>query len=184
MTLKPIEKPSNPLFSSGPCPKHPEWELGQLSNAILGRSHRSKKALERINQVILLIRETLKIPDEYNIGIVPASDTGAIEMLLWNLLGERPVDVLAWESFGNDWVKDVVDQLKIKNARILNADYGKICNLAEVNFDKDVVFTWNGTTSGVCVPNANWIKDDRKGLTLCDATSAVFSMELPWYLYK
>ena len=180
MISKPTVKPNNPLFSSGPCPKHPEWSFSVLSNAILGRSHRSKKALERINKVIFSIRETLKIPSEYQIGIVPASDTGAIEMLLWNLLGERSVDVLAWESFGNDWVKDIVDQLKIKNTRILEAEYGEIIDLSKVNFESDVVFTWNGTTSGVCVPNADWIKDDREGLTICDATSAVFSMNLPW----
>ncbi len=180
MTLKPIEKPNNPLFSSGPCPKHPEWKLSVLSDAVLGRSHRSKKALDRINQAITLIRETLKIPSNYLIGIVPASDTGAIEMLLWNLLGSKPVDVLAWESFGNDWVKDIIDQLKVANTRVLKAEYGDIINLESVNFNNDVVFTWNGTTSGVCVPNANWIKDDREGLTLCDATSAVYSMKLPW----
>ena len=180
MIIKPIVKPVNPLFSSGPCPKNPDWKLSALSNAILGRSHRSKKALDRINNVIFLIRETLHIPSEYHIGIVPASDTGAIEMLLWNLLGERPVDVLAWESFGNDWVKDIVDQLKIENTRVLKAEYGEIIDLNKVDFKSDIVFTWNGTTSGVCVPNADWIKDDREGLTLCDATSAVFSMNLPW----
>ncbi len=180
MISKPIVKPNNPLFSSGPCPKHPDWNLSVLSNAILGRSHRSKKALDRINNVIFLIRETLKIPADYHIAIVPASDTGAIEMLLWNLLGERPVDVLAWESFGNDWVKDIVDQLKIENTRVLKAEYGEIIDLNKVDFKSDIVFTWNGTTSGVCVPNADWIKDDREGLTLCDATSAVFSMNLPW----
>ena len=180
MIAKPIVKPNNPLFSSGPCPKHPDWSLSVLSNAILGRSHRSKKALDRINNVIFLIRETLKIPSYYHIAIVPASDTGAIEMLLWNLLGERPVDVLAWESFGNDWVKDIVDQLKIENTRVLKAEYGEIIDLNKVDFKSDIVFTWNGTTSGVCVPNADWIKDDREGLTLCDATSAVFSMNLPW----
>ncbi|MBF96768.1 MAG: phosphoserine transaminase [Pelagibacterales bacterium] len=180
MIDKPKVKPNNSLFSSGPCPKRPGWSLSVLSDAILGRSHRSKLALERINKVILLIREILEVPINYSIAIVPASDTGAIEMLLWNLLGEKPVDVLAWESFGNDWVKDIVNQLKIKNTRVLKADYGKITNLDEVDFKNDVVFTWNGTTSGVCVPNANWIMDDREGLTICDATSAVFSMRLPW----
>ena len=180
MIAKPTVKPNNPLFSSGPCPKHPDWSLSVLSNAILGRSHRSKKALDRINNVIFLIRETLKIPSDYHIAIVPASDTGAIEMMLWNLLGDRPVDVLAWESFGNDWVKDIVDQLKIENTRVLKAEYGEIIDLNKVDFKSDIVFTWNGTTSGVCVPNADWIKDDREGLTLCDATSAVFSMNLPW----
>ena len=180
MNSKPTSKPNNPLFSSGPCPKNPDWKLSQLSNAILGRSHRSKVALERINDVILRIRRTLNIPPNYHIGIVPASDTGAIEMLLWNLLGDRSVDVLAWESFGNDWVKDIVNQLKIENTRVLEAEYGKIADLNKVDFNNDVIFTWNGTTSGVCVPNANWIQDDREGLTICDATSAVFSMDLPW----
>ncbi len=180
MYSKPSLKPNNPLFSSGPCPKRPGWSLSGLSNAILGRSHRSKIALERIYKVISLIRETLNIPSNYQIGIVPASDTGAIEMLLWNLLGERPVDVLAWESFGNDWVKDIVNQLKIENTRVIKAEYGEIVDLNKVNFDNDIVFTWNGTTSGVCVADAEWIKDERKGLTICDATSAVFSMELPW----
>ena len=180
MNSKPTLKPNNPLFSSGPCPKNPDWKLASLSNAILGRSHRSKVALERINEVILRIRTILNIPSDYHIGIVPASDTGAIEMLLWNLLGEKPVDVLAWESFGNDWVKDIVNQLKIKNVRVLDAEYGEIADLSKVDFNNDVVFTWNGTTSGVCVPNANWIINDRKGLTICDATSAVFSMDLPW----
>ena len=130
----------------------------------MGRSHRSKIALERIYKVISLIRETLNIPSNYQIGIVPASDTGAIEMLLWNLLGERPVDVLAWESFGNDWVKDIVNQLKIENTRVIKAEYGEIVDLNKVNFDNDIVFTWNGTTSGVCVPDAEWIKDEKKVL--------------------
>ncbi len=180
MSIKPTYKPNNPFFSSGPCPKRPGWNLSGLSGAILGRSHRSKIALDRINQVIQLIRETLEVPNDYHIGIVPASDTGAIEMLLWNLLGDRPVDVLAWESFGNDWVKDVVNQLKIDDANVMKAEYGDIVDLHKVNFENDVVFTWNGTTSGVCVPNADWIDQNREGLTICDATSAVYSMYLPW----
>ncbi len=180
MSIKPTDKPNNPFFSSGPCPKRPGWNLSGLSGAILGRSHRSKIALDRINQVIELIRETLEVPNDYHIGIVPASDTGAIEMLLWNLLGDRPVDVLAWESFGNDWVKDVVNQLKIDDANVMKAEYGDIVDLHRVNFENDVVFTWNGTTSGVCVPNADWIDQNREGLTICDATSAVYSMYLPW----
>ncbi len=180
MSIKPTDKPNNPFFSSGPCPKRPGWNLSGLSGAILGRSHRSKIALDRINQVIQLIRETLEVPNDYHIGIVPASDTGAIEMLLWNLLGDRPVDVLAWESFGNDWVKDVVNQLKIDDANVMKAEYGDIVDLHKVNFENDVVFTWNGTTSGVCVPNADWIDQNREGLTICDATSAVYSMYLPW----
>ena len=180
MSIKPTYKPNNPFFSSGPCPKRPGWNLSGLSGAILGRSHRSKIALDRINQVIQLIRETLEVPNDYHIGIVPASDTGAIEMLLWNLLGDRPVDVLAWESFGNDWGKDVVNQLKIDDANVMKAEYGDIVDLHKVNFENDVVFTWNGTTSGVCVPNADWIDQNREGLTICDATSAVYSMYLPW----
>ena len=180
MTLKPEHKPSNPYFSSGPCAKRPGWNSDIYSKAILGRSHRSKKALSRIKEVIDLTKSLLKVPDEFYVGIVPASDTGAIEMLLWSLLGEKSIEVLAWESFGNDWVKDIVNQLKIPNTEVVQAEYGKIVNLDDVNFRKDIVFTWNGTTSGVCVPNGNWIPDNREGLTICDATSAAFSMHLPW----
>ena len=180
MILKPEKKPSNPYFSSGPCAKRPGWSSAIYSKAILGRSHRSKTALSRIKEVIDLTKLILEIPDDFHLGIVPASDTGAIEMLLWSLLGEKPVEVLAWESFGNDWVKDIVDQLKISDTRVTQAKYGKIVNLNNVNFSKDIVFTWNGTTSGVCVPNDSWIPDNREGLTICDATSAAFSMRLPW----
>jgi len=180
MILKPEQKPSNPYFSSGPCAKRPRWSSDIYSKAILGRSHRSKIALSRIKEVIDLTKLLLEIPDNFQIGIVPASDTGAIEMLLWSLLGEKPVEVLAWESFGNDWVKDIINQLKIPNTKVTQAKYGKIVNLNDVNFKKDIVFTWNGTTSGVCVPNGNWIPDNREGLTICDATSAAFSMRLPW----
>ena len=180
MILKPEQKPSNPYFSSGPCAKRPGWSSDIYSKAILGRSHRSKIALSRIKEVIDLTKLLLEIPDNFHIGIVPASDTGAIEMLLWSLLGEKPVEVLAWESFGNDWVKDIINQLKIPNTKVTQAKYGKIVNLNDVNFKKDIVFTWNGTTSGVCVPNGNWIPDNREGLTICDATSAAFSMRLPW----
>ena len=151
-----------------------------MSKAIVGRSHRSKAALDKINEVVNLIRELLKVPENYHIGIVPASDTGAIEMLLWSLLGERKVEVLAWESFGSDWVKDVVNQLKLKDSLITKAPYGQIVDLNSLDFNNDLVFTWNGTTSGVCVPNGNWISNNRSGLTICDATSAVFSMSLPW----
>ena len=151
-----------------------------LSKAILGRSHRSKVALEKISNVINLTKEILNIPSDYHIGVVPASDTGAIEMLMWSMLGKKPVEVLAWESFGLDWVKDITEQLKIKNTNTYKADYGDLVNLNEVNFDSDVIFTWNGTTSGVRVPDGEWIDDNRKGLTLCDATSAVFSMDMPW----
>ena len=180
MTLKPEQKPSNPYFSSGPCAKRPGWNSDIYSKAILGRSHRSKIALSKIKEVIDLTKLILEIPDDFYVGIVPASDTGAIEMLLWSLLGEKSIEVLAWESFGNDWVKDIVDQLKIQNTKVIQAKYGKIVNLNNVNFKKDIVFTWNGTTSGVCVPNDNWIPDNREGLTICDATSAAFSMRLPW----
>ncbi len=181
MNLKPEKKPLRPYFSSGPCAKRPGWNTDHLSKAIVGRSHRSKVALDKINEVINLTREILKVPDNYHIGIVPASDTGAIEMLLWSLLGERKVEVLAWESFGSDWVKDVVNQLKLKDAIITKAPYGQIVDLNSVDFNNDLVFTWNGTTSGVCVPNGDWISDNRSGLTICDATSAVFSMRLPWH---
>ena len=180
MILKPEQKPSNPYFSSGPCAKRPGWNSDIYSKAILGRSHRSKIALSKIKEVIDLTKLILEIPDDFYVGIVPASDTGAIEMLLWSLLGEKSIEVLAWESFGNDWVKDIVDQLKIQNTKVIQAKYGKIVNLNNVNFKKDIVFTWNGTTSGVCVPNDNWIPHNREGLTICDATSAAFSMRLPW----
>ena len=180
MNSKPQLKPINPFFSSWPCAKRPGWNPSILKEAILGRSHRSKIALNRINEVVELTREILKIPQNYKIAIVPASDTGAIEMILWSLLGKIPIDILAWESFGKDWVKDVIEQLKIPSTRILSEEYGKIPDLRIVDFKKDVVFTWNGTTSGVCVPDGEWISDDRQGLTICDATSAAFSMYLPW----
>ena len=180
MLSKPQKKPNNPNFSSGPCAKRPGWNAEIYSKAILGRSHRSKKALLKIQEVINLTKSLLNIPEDYYIGIVPASDTGAIEMLLWSLLGEKPVEVLAWESFGNDWVKDIVNQLKIPNTKVKIAEYGQIVNLNDVDFKKDVIFTWNGTTSGVCVPNGDWIPDVREGLTICDATSAAFSMKLSW----
>ena len=180
MISKPEQIPSNPYFSSGPCAKRPGWNSDIYSKAILGRSHRSKIALSKIKEVIDLTKLILEIPDDFYVGIVPASDTGAIEMLLWSLLGEKPIEVLAWESFGNDWVKDIIDQLKIPNTKVKQAEYGKIINLNDVNFKKDVVFTWNGTTSGVCVPDGDWIPNNREGLTICDATSAAFSMRLPW----
>ncbi len=180
MNIKPETKPTNPNFSSGPCSKRPGWSNSVLSEAVLGRSHRSKEALEKIQQVISLSREILDIPSDYHIAIVPASDTGAIEMAMWSLLGNKGVEVLAWESFGKVWVNDIINQLQIKDTRKLLADYGNIPDLTSVDFKKDVVFTWNGTTSGVCVPNGDWIPDDREGLTICDATSAVFSMKLPW----
>ena len=180
MKLKPEKKPSNPYFSSGPCAKRPGWNTKVLSEAVLGRSHRSKVALKKISDVLDLTKEILGIPEDYKVGIVPASDTGAIEMLMWSMLGYKPIEVLAWESFGMDWVKDINEQLKINNTKTHLAEYGKIVDLQKVNFNHDVLFTWNGTTSGVTVPDGNWIDDKREGITFCDATSAVFSMDLPW----
>jgi phosphoserine aminotransferase len=178
--VKPTKRPARPEFASGPCPKRPGWSVQNLSDAAVGRSHRGKLAKGRIVEAIEKHRKVLGIPDDYKVGIVPASDTGAFEMAMWSLLGERGVDVLAWESFGSGWLTDVTKQLKLDNVRQLTADYGDLPDLGEVNFDNDVVFTWNGTTSGVCVPDGDWIAADRAGLTLCDATSAVFAMELPW----
>jgi phosphoserine aminotransferase len=177
---KPNERPANPNFSSGPCSKRPGWSLDALQDACLGRSHRSKDGKAKLAEAIDRTRAVLGIPDDYRIGIVPASDTGAVEMALWSLLGARGVDVLAWESFGSGWVGDVLNQLKLDDVRRIDADYGEISDLALVDTDRDVVFTWNGTTSGACVPNGDWIADDRAGLTICDATSAVFAMDLPW----
>ena len=168
----PAVKPVIPNFSSGPCAKRPGWTVEALKGTPVGRSHRAKIGKAKLAEAIDLTRKVLRVPADYRIGIVPASDTGAVEMALWSLLGERPVDMLAWESFGSGWVTDVVKQLKLKDARTLKSGYGEIPNLAEVNFDNDVVFTWNGTTSGVRVPNGDWIPADRKGLTICDATSA------------
>lgn len=177
---KPGQKPVNNLFSSGPCAKRPGWTLAALTDASLGRSHRAKVGKAKLKQAIDLTRSVLGVPADYRIGIVPASDTGAVEMAMWSLLGARPVDLLAWESFGEGWVTDVVKQLKLKDARVIKAGYGDIADLASVNPDHDVVFTWNGTTSGVRVPDANWIAADRKGLTICDATSAAFAQDLDW----
>ncbi|MFK3690436.1 phosphoserine transaminase [Agrobacterium tumefaciens] len=176
--VKPDVRPGNTHFSSGPCSKRPGWSLDALSDAPLGRSHRAKVGKAKLKQAIDLTRVILNVPAEYRIGIVPASDTGAVEMALWSLLGERGVDMLAWESFGAGWVTDVVKQLKLKDVRKFEADYGLLPNLAEVDFDRDVVFTWNGTTSGVRVPNADFIPADRKGLTICDATSAAFAQDM------
>ena len=179
-TAAPARKPTNPNFSSGPCAKRPGWSLEALGDAALGRSHRSKLGKAKLKRAIELTRAALEVPDDYRIGIVPASDTGAVEMALWSLLGARPVDVLAWESFGLGWVTDVIKQLKLDNARVVKADYGKLPDLGEADFSHDVVFTWNGTTSGVRVPDGNWIADDREGLTICDATSAAFAQPLPF----
>lgn len=177
---KPTTKPSNPCFSSGPTSKRPGWSFNNFDQNVLGRSHRSKLGKEKLAEVITLTREVLQIPTDYKIGIVPASDTGAVEMAMWSLLGERGVDVAAWESFGKGWVTDAVKQLKLEDLRIFEGEYGKLPNLNEIDTDRDVVFTWNGTTSGVKVADHSWIKDNRKGLTICDATSAAFAMELPW----
>ncbi|UZD90891.1 phosphoserine transaminase [Cognatishimia activa] len=178
-TQQPAARPANPRFSSGPCAKPPVFELSKLADAALGRSHRAAVGKAKLKDAIEGTREVLGIPADYKIGIVPASDTGAVEMALWSLLGERKVEMLAWESFGAGWVTDVVKQLKI-DAEAKVADYGQIVDLASVDFVNDVVFTWNGTTSGVRVPNGDWIADDRVGLTICDATSAAFAMDLPW----
>lgn len=177
---KPRARPANPNFSSGPCAKRPGWTVDALAGALTGRSHRAKPAKARIEEVLGLSRKVLGLPDDYLIGIVPASDTGAVEMALWSLLGPRPVDMLAWESFGSGWVTDVVKQLKLADVRVMEARYGQIPDLAAVDFSHDVVFTWNGTTSGVCVPDGDWIAADREGLVICDATSAAFAMDLPW----
>jgi len=177
---KPALRPANPNFSSGPCAKRPGWSLDALENAVLGRSHRAKIGKHRLRSVIDKSRQILGLPDNYLIGIVPASDTGAVELSLWSLLGARGIDMLAWESFGSGWVTDVQKQLKLDDVRVLQAGYGDLPDLSAVDFDRDVVFTWNGTTSGVRVPNGDWIADDRKGLTICDATSAAFAMDLPW----
>jgi phosphoserine aminotransferase len=171
-------RPACPHFSSGPCAKRPGWSLQALTDAVLGRSHRSKIGKAKLKRAIDLTREILEAPADYRIGIVPASDTGAVEMALWSLLGARPVTMLAWESFGEGWVTDVAKQLKLKDARILKAGYGELPDLSKVDFATDVVFTWNGTTSGVRVPNADWIPADRQGLTICDATSACFAQVL------
>jgi phosphoserine aminotransferase len=180
MPTKPAVRPANPNFSSGPCAKRPDWSPELLSGALVGRSHRSKPGKERLLRAIQLTGEILGIPADYRIAIVPASDTGAIEMAMWSLLGARGVDMLAWESFGEGWVTDVIKQLKLKDARVLKADYGKLPDLASVDFSNDVVFTWNGTTSGVRVPDGDWIAADRQGLTLADATSAAFAQRLDW----
>jgi phosphoserine aminotransferase len=177
---KPPSRPKNPRFSSGPCAKHPGWSLDGLKGALVGRNHRQKETRARLELALKRTRELLKLPAGYVAAIVPASDTGAVEMALWSLLGPRGVDVLAWEAFSRDWVTDIVEQLKIKNTRALLAPYGDLPDLSQVDFDRDVVFAWNGTTSGVRVPNAEWIPQDRRGLVICDATSAVFAQAIDW----
>jgi phosphoserine aminotransferase len=178
--MKPAQQPARPHFSSGPCAKRPGWSLAALEQALVGRSHRSGPAKGRLQSVINESRALLGIPDDYRLAIVPASDTGAFEMAMWSILGARGVDVLAWESFGRGWLTDAEKQLALEDLRGLTADYGELPDLAQVDFRRDVVFTWNGTTSGVRVPDANWIPDDREGLALCDATSAVFAMPVPF----
>jgi phosphoserine aminotransferase len=177
--MKPAVRPQNPCFGSGPCSKRPGWSPSALESALAGRSHRSKDGRARIKEVSERSRKLLGVPDDYRIGLVPASDTGAMEMAMWSLLGVRAVDVLAWESFGQGWATDVTKQLKLPDARVLAADYGQIPDLAQVDFSHDVIFTWNGTTSGVRVPDASWIPEKREGLVICDATSAVFAMDVP-----
>ena len=171
-------RPVTPHFSSGPCAKRPGWSLQTLTDAALGRSHRAKIGKAKLKRAIDLTREVLQVPADYRIGIVPASDTGAVEMAMWSLLGQRGVTMLAWESFGEGWVSDVLKELKFKDATVLKAPYGELPDLAKVDFATDVVFTWNGTTSGVRVPNADWIPANRQGLTICDATSAAFAQPL------
>src|SRR4051812_20054866 len=178
--MKPNTRPVTTHFSSGPCAKRPGWSLEALSDALVGRSHRSKPGKAKLAEVLDLSRSILGIPKDYRIGIVPASDTGAVEMALWSLLGARGLDILSWESFGAGWVTDVVKQLKLKDVRTFEAPYGSLPDLKQVAADRDVVFTWNGTTSGVRVPNGDWISAKREGLTICDATSGAFAMELPW----
>jgi len=178
--MKPLARPANPCFSSGPCAKRPGWSLEALRDACLGRSHRSKAGKAKLKEVIDRSRAVLSVPADYRIGIVPGSDTGAVELALWSLLGARGVDLLAWESFGEGWITDAVKQLKLKDVRTIRAEYGALPDLGQVDPARDVVFAWNGTTSGVRVPNGDWIRRDREGLAICDATSAAFAMDLPW----
>ncbi len=177
---KPPLRPTNPRFSSGPCVKHPGWSLDRLKGALVGRNHRQPETKARLELALKRTRELLQLPSDYLVAIVPASDTGAVEMALWSLLGPSGVDVLAWEAFSRDWVTDIVEQLKLKDVRALLAPYGDLPDLAQVDFARDVVFAWNGTTSGVRVPDAEWIPNDRRGLVICDATSAVFAQRIDW----
>ncbi len=179
--MKPAVKPKCPNFSSGPCAKHPGFTLDELKDAPLGRSHRSSLGKAKLAESIQKTKEILGLPPDYLVGIVPASDTGAFEMAMWSLLGPRGVDVFYWESFGKGWATDITGQLKLEKARVFQADYGKLPDLSQTDFKNDVVFVWNGTTSGVKVPNGDWISDEREGLTLCDATSAIFAMEIPYH---
>ena len=178
--MRPAILPVCPLFSSGPCAKRLGWSPDVLSEAVVGRSHRSAVGKARLGELIERSRRLLGLPDDWRIGVVPASDTGAVEMALWSMLGARGVDMLAWESFGKGWVTDVTRQLKLDDVRLIEADYGLLPDLQQVDFSRDVVFTWNGTTSGVSVPDGDWLADDRQGLVICDATSAAFAYDLPW----
>ena len=181
MTAKPTIRPGSPNFSSGPCRKRPGYDVTALDLGTLGRSHRAQPGKDRLRQTCDETAEILGLPDGYRVGVVPASDTGAVEMALWSMLGLRPVDVFAWESFGLTWKTDIIDHLKVGNVRSFTAEYGELPDLAQSDPAHDIVFAWNGTTSGVCVPNGDWISDDRQGLTICDATSAAFAMPLPWH---
>ncbi len=178
--MKPTIKPNNPNFSSGPCSKRPGYDVSNLDTATLGRSHRSSVGKLALGRACTETAEILGLPEGYRVGVVPASDTGAVEMIMWSALGARPVDIFAWESFGSGWLTDAVKQLKLDNLNSYTADYGKLPDLSQANPDNDIVFTWNGTTAGVKVENGDWISDDRTGLTICDATSAVFAMDMPW----
>ncbi len=178
--MKPGKRPENPSFSSGPCAKRPGWNLAALENACLGRSHRSTEGKARLTEVIERSKNLLGLPADYLVGIIGGSDTAAVEMALWNLLGARGVDVFAWESFSRGWADEIINQLDLEDTRVFEADYGSLPDLTQADPSRDVVFTWNGTTSGVRVPDGNWIAEDREGLSICDATSAVFAMELPW----
>lgn len=177
---RPLVKPIRPEFSSGPCAKRPGWSLNVLKESSLGRSHRHKVCKNKLKEVIDLTKSILKVPDDYLVGIVPGSDTGAIEIAMWNLLGLKPVTMLVWDSFGADWAKDIQLELKLKDLDIIKEDYGKLPNLNSFDFNGDIVFNWNGTTAGVRVPNGDWIKNSRDGLTICDATSAAFAMDIDW----
>ncbi len=179
--MKPNVKPVNPNFSSGPCTKRPGYDLSSLNINCLGRSHRSSLGKELLKKAIDETSRLLNLPEDYKVGIVPGSDTGAMEMAMWSLLGQRPIDVFAWESFGSGWASDIANQLKIEDARTFTAEYGQLPDFSQANQDHDIIFTWNGTTSGVKVDNADWISDERTGLTICDATSAVFAMDIDWH---
>ena len=180
VSAKPTLKPANPNFSSGPCRKRPGYDINALDISTLGRSHRASVGKDALGRACSETARLLNLPEGYRVGVVPASDTGAVEMALWSLLGARPVDVFAWESFGSTWVADIFNQLKLEGVNHYSADYGVLPDMSQANPDNDIVFTWNGTTAGVKVPDAYWIADDRTGLTICDATSAVFAMDLPW----